>query len=158
MNEISVAMKIKQTTGTCTCRVNASIKYRLDKDFCILYGSERPKNPSCADSGTAVQVPFPDRGWEIIRAFPSTSRVPQFNTGHIVAKFVPQTMPDNLSAADFKSVKKSVEDLFCCGHVQAIEVRSTDEYLFMKANYIPEMRKDRGYTMFVWPCVNLVMM
>ena len=126
--------------------MNASIKYGLDKEVCNPYGGQKPANPSCAASGTALQVPFPDQGWEIItRAFTSTSSVPQFNTGHIVAYFVTRTVTDNLPAADFKSMNKSAEGLFRCGHIQAIQVCSTNEYLFLKANCIPEMRKDRVY-------------
>ena len=59
--------------------------------------------------------------------------------------FVSRTVADKLPAADFKAINKSAESLFHCGHVQAIQVCSTDDYLFVRANCIPEMRKDRVY-------------
>ena len=57
--------------------------------------------------------------------------------------FVTRTVTDSLPAADFKSMNKSAESLFRCGHVQGIEVCSTDKHLLVKAKCIPDMRKDR---------------
>ena len=70
------------------------------------------------------------------------TEVPQFNMEHTVVYFITCTVTDSLPAADFKSVNKSMESLFHCGHAQAIQVGSADKHLFVKANCIPEMRKD----------------
>ena len=70
--------------------------------------------------------------------------MPPSNKGHIVT----QTVAKNLPATDFKSLNKSAESLFCFGHMQAVHVYSTDDYLFVKANCLPEMRKDELY--HVW--------
>ena len=89
---------------------------------------------------------YPEQGWLLItEAFSTAAEVPQFNTGHIVAYFVTRTVTDSLPASDFKSVNKSAEGLFRCGHVQAIQVCSTEKHLFVKAKCIPEMRNDRVY-------------
>ena len=126
--------------------MNACIKYGFDKEVCNLHDGGRPASPSCVASCTTSQLAYPDQGWEVItRAFSTTSMVPQFNTGHIVTYFVSRTVADKLLAADFKAINKSAESLFRCGHVQAIQVCSTDDYLFVKANCIPEMRMDKVY-------------
>ena len=44
-----------------------------------------------------------------------------------------------------KSVSKSAENLFRCGHVQAIEVATVDASLYIKSNCLPETRKDWVY-------------
>ena len=71
--------------------------------------------------------------------------MPQFNTSHIVAYFATRTVNDCLPAADFKSVNKSAENLFWCGHVQSIQVCSTETHLYVRANCLPEMKKDGVY-------------
>lgn len=54
-------------------------------------------------------------------------------------------MCDGLPATDLKSVSKSAENLFRCGHVQEVMVCATKNCTFVKAKCIPEMRKDRVY-------------
>ena len=129
------------------CRVNAYIKYGLDKDVCNPYGGATPTDPSgSASIGTTPQPSYPEQGWiAIASAFHTTMEVPKFNDAHIVAYFVTRTVADGLPASDFKSINNSGENLFLCGHVQAIQVCRTDEYFYVKANCIPEMRKDRIY-------------
>ena len=46
---------------------------------------------------------------------------------------------------DFKSISRSAENLFRCGHVQHIKVAADDEHVFIKSVCLPEMRKDRVY-------------
>ena len=70
---------------------------------------------------------------------------------NIVAYFVTRTVKDLLPAGDFKSVNKSAENLFRCGHVQNIESTAVDNILYFKSNCLPEMRKDRVY------CVRLAL-
>ena len=43
------------------------------------------------------------------------------------------------------SINNSGENLFICGHIQAMEVCRTDKCMYMKENCIPEIRKDRVY-------------
>ena len=66
---------------------------------------------------------------------------------HIVSYFVTRTVTDKLPASDFKSINKSAENLFRCGHVQAIQIATSADLVYLKANCIPEMRKDRLYSM-----------
>ena len=62
---------------------------------------------------------------------------------HIVAYFVTRTVTDSLPRSGFKYVNKSAQGLFRCGHVQAIQVCSTEKHLFVKAKCIPGLRNDR---------------
>ena len=44
-----------------------------------------------------------------------------------------------------KSINKSAENLFICGHVQNIQFLEVDKFIYIKAKCLPEMRKDRVY-------------
>jgi hypothetical protein len=48
-------------------------------------------------------------------------------------------------ASDIKSLNKSAENLFHCGHVQNIEFVKAHNFTYIKAKCLPEMRKDRMY-------------
>ena len=41
----------------------------------------------------------------------------------------------------------SAENLFRCGHIQGILVCAAEDNLFLKANCLPEMRKDRVHSL-----------
>ena len=56
---------------------------------------------------------------------------------------------DGLLAADFKSLNSNAEFLYRCGHVQSIQVVHTSTQLFLKASCLPEMRKDRVYSLYL---------
>ena len=88
---------------------------------------------------------FPENGWEdIVKAFPSNTHF-QFNISHIVTYFITCSVTDGKAAGDLKSMNKSAENLFTCGHVQSIQVYLSESYLYVKAKCLPEMRKDRIY-------------
>ena len=53
--------------------------------------------------------------------------------GHIVTYFVTRTVCDSLPTVDLKSINKSAENLFRCGHVQEIAVCTTTSFVFVKA-------------------------
>ncbi len=92
---------------------------------------------------------IPTNNWiSILKVFKNTSDLPKFNNGHIVSYFVTRSVIDGLPSGDFKSINSSAENLFRCGHVQNIEVNTTDStLLFLKASCLPEMRKDRIYSL-----------
>ena len=74
-------------------------------------------------SGIESSLSYPDVGWKrISTAYSSPESVPQFTMGHIVTYFVTRTVCDSLPATDLKSINKSAENLFRCGHVQEIVV------------------------------------
>lgn len=91
---------------------------------------------------------LPGDGWqEITCAFSSPQQVLPFTNAQIVAYFVTRTVDDALPAGDFKSINKSASNLYHCGHVQNIEVcnESSTNKLFVRADCLPEMKKDRVY-------------
>ena len=95
--------------------------------------------------GLSTQIDFPENGWEdIVKAFPSNTHF-QFNLSHIVTYFITRSVTDGKAAGDLKSINKSAENLFTCGHIQSIQVYLSESYLYLKAKCLPEMRKDRVY-------------
>ena len=75
--------------------------------------------------------------------------VPDFSTGNIITYFVTRTAGDGLAVGDFKSVNKSAENLFLCGHVHDIELNTEGDILWVRAMCRPEMRKDRIYKLIL---------
>ena len=49
------------------------------------------------------------------------------------------------SYIDFKSINQSAIDLFHCGHLQQVETAESNATLQIRANCLPQMRKDRDY-------------
>ena len=87
-------------------------------------------------------------GWQSIKqAFKCKDTLPSFNNGHIVSYFVTRSVLDGLPSGDFKSINCSAEYLFRCGHVQKIEVCSSDSLVHIQASCLPEMKKDRVYSL-----------
>ena len=85
------------------------------------------------------KVEFPENGWEDIR---KTSAALDFGMSHIVAYFVTRSVNDGKVAGDLKSINKSAENLFVCGHVQNVQYTEVDELIYIKCKCLPEMRKD----------------
>ena len=84
---------------------------------------------------------FPEIDWEdITKASPF-----EFGMSQIVAYFVIRSVTDGKVAGDVKSINKSAENLFICGHVQKIQCVKVDKILYVKAQCLLEMRKDRVY-------------
>ena len=110
-----------------------------------------PYQTSISLTSTAVPkqlIQFPQNGWvDIKEAFKSADEVPKFSHAHIVTYFVTRQVSDDLPAADFKSLNSNAEFLYRCGHVQSIQVVHTSTQLFLKASCLPEMRKDRVYSL-----------
>ncbi len=134
-------------------RVNSYIKYGWDKNivnpFEFASHSKDSKDSKEVSPGLTQHLMIPTNNWiSILKVFKNTSDLPKFNNGHIVSYFVTRSVIDGVPSGDFKSINSSVENLFRCGHVQNIEVNTTDStLLFLKASCLPEMRKDRIYSL-----------
>ena len=96
---------------------------------------------------TVSQLAVPTDGWQgLIQAFGSTDGVFSFSNAQIISYFVTRTADDGLPMGDFKSVNNSAANLFRCGHVQQIQVaHDKSDTLFVRADCLPEMKKDRVY-------------
>ncbi len=81
--------------------------------------------PEATDPPTQ-RYTYPDSGWIPIFSLDmddhESSTDPQFTMSTIISYFVTRCLRDSLPAGDFKSISKSAENLFRCGHVQDIEV------------------------------------
>ena len=71
-----------------------------------------------------------------------------FTNADIVNYFVIQKTVDDLPACDVKGMNSSALGLFRCGNVQDITV-SFQNYIYIKASYLPEMRKDCVYKLIL---------
>ena len=60
--------------------------------------------------------------------------------------FVLRSTTDGMPASDVKGMSKSALNFFRCGHLQEITIfYIPQDHVCIKANSIPEMRKDRVY-------------
>ena len=110
------------------------------------YGpSERVDDSQCCSTGESFKsIKFPENGWQdICKAASSTPF--QFSMSQIVAFIITRSVTDGIMAGDIKSINKSAENLFICGHVQSIEFVKVDDLTYIRGKCLPEMRKDRIY-------------
>ena len=87
---------------------------------------------------TAPQLAVPADGWqELSEVYGSADQVFGFTNVQIVTYFVTRTADDGLPMDDFKFINNSAAYLFCCGHVQRIQVAedTTDTFSFVKNVY-----------------------
>lgn len=112
---------------------------------CVRYGWDKAENGEDALVSPGNMLKYPENGWSPLDTFAQSDSCPVFNMSHIVAYFVTRTVKDSLPAGDFKSVNKSAENLFRCGHVQSILSVAVDDVFYIKSKCLPEMRKDRVY-------------
>ena len=73
-----------------------------------------------------------------------------FTNANIINYFLVRTAVDGhgMPSSDVKAINSSALNLFRCGHVQDIMI-SCDNHLYIQAKYLPEMRKDRIYKVFL---------
>ena len=128
------------------CRVQAYIKNGwadalIDTDGTITGTDISSSNPTNDD---AI---FPkDLSWNNIKTYyKSPSEVPKFTNADIVTYFVMRKVCDGSSCTDFKSINQSAIDLFHCGHLQQVEIAESNATLWIQANCLLQMRKDRTY-------------
>ena len=104
----------------CTCIVFFRVKAYIDNGW-----SDKVYNPDVplGDCSTNESVKFdstvspPTEGWKTIQsAFQSSDDVPRFSLSNVINYFVVRTASDGKAANDFKSINKSAENLFHCGH------------------------------------------
>ena len=77
--------------------------------------------------------------------YKSPSNIPRFTNAHIVTYFVMRKVCNGSSCTDFKSINQPAIDLFHCGHLQQVEIAESNATLWIRANCLPQMRKDRTY-------------
>ena len=119
-------------------KLHIHLPFFIRVDACLKYGwkksvSDEPQLPS-----EAVKLAsYPDNGWiPLVSAFSQESST-EFTMSNIMSYFVKCCLKDALPAGDFKSVSKSAENLFRCGHAQAIEVATVDASLYIYKVELP---------------------
>lgn len=117
----------------------------------IVYGgaqSTDASQPCTSTQGSCDTLAFPENGWEDIRKATPSSPF-EFGLSQIVAYFVTRSVSDGKVAGDLKSINKSAENLFICGHIQSVQCVEVNKIIYVKAKCLPEMRKDRVYLLKV---------
>ena len=75
-----------------------------------------------------------------------------FTNANIISYFVVRTAVDGMPADDMIAINSRALNLLRSGHIQHIKTLSA-EYLFIQADCMPEMRKDRMYKLLL--CLDL---
>ena len=109
-------------------------------------------NAAKTSAQTTCNLQVPDAWKDLKNVFKQSSQVPHFTNANVITYFVARTAADGLEARDFKSMNSSAMHLFQCGHVQQIQVAFSQERLFLSANCLPEMKKDRVYKVIISLC------
>ena len=79
---------------------------------------------------------------DIKQFYTSPDTVPNFTNAQIVGYFVICQVCDTRLCGDFKAIDKSAMNLFCCGHLQQVEVYNIHDRLWLQVYRLPEMKKD----------------
>ena len=126
----------------CTCSVKAYIRNGWDKKIINPDGAAKVSGAYTSEQNDET---FNGEWIDIKSAYSRAEDVPSFTYGNMITYFVTRTVTDGLPANDFKSINKSAKYLFDCGHVQNVQVGNTSSLLYIRANCLPEMRKDHVY-------------
>ena len=101
-------------------------------------GTNTKKHSVCS------QLPnIPSGNWQTLKdAFvgKAPDQMFSFSNAQIINYFVVRTAVDGMLVRDMNAA----QNLFRCGHIQSIRVLF-DKHMYVKANCLPEMRKDRVY-------------
>ena len=73
-----------------------------------------------------------------------------FRNAQMISYFVVRMATDGNPASDLKAMNKFALSLIQCGHIQDIMVYRDKGSLHFKAKFMPEMRKDRLYKLFLY--------
>ena len=90
-------------------------------------------------SEPSVALSFNEKWVNIKNTYSKPDDVPSFNHGHMISYFVSRIAADGLPSGDIKSINTVAKHLYDCGHVQSIEVGSTDDSMYIRATGISEM-------------------
>ena len=129
------------------CRVRAYIENEWSGN--VVDPDKKYHETRLGTSGQAANGQISTTWKDIKTAYTSQALQVQFTNAQIVEYFVTRTVSDGRLSADFKSINKSALNLFRCGHVQNIEISSDETNLYMRANCLPAMRKDRVYKLLL---------
>ena len=135
----------------CACRVKAYIENGWAHHVVNPDGHMQQHQSSLAEVDSSVSPPT--TGWKKIEsAFSTSTEVPKFTVSNTLNYFIKRPAVDGKATNDFKSMN-SGEDLFRCGHVQALLVTDDDDgFWWVKADCRPEMKKDKMYKMVMSLC------
>ena len=101
----------------------------------------------------AVQMPGGAKdSWQLLKeafAEKASNDIFTFTNANIISYIVMKATVDGMPANDMKAINSRALNLFRSGHIQRIKTLSA-EHLFIQADCLPEMRKDRIYKLFLF--------
>ncbi len=139
----------------CFCKSNRQILFCNRVQAYIRNGwshkvfdpDQKAEKPNC--SGVEVSNSL-GSDWQSIKdAFTAKQVHLSFTNAQIINYSVARTAVDGMPASDLQAINSSALNLFRCGHVQDIKM-CFDKHLCIKANCLPEMRKDCVYKLFLF--------
>ena len=133
-------------------RVHAYIRNEWASNVVDPDGKEERKKSTKSDLMCSQLPNIPTDGWQSLKeAFigKAPHEVFSFTNAEIINYFVVRTAVDGKPADDMKAINSSAMNLFRCGHIQDIRV-CCDNYMFIQAKCLPEMRKDRLYKLLLF--------
>lgn len=123
-------------------RVELYISNGWDKNIADPTAHKEQASNKTIQKRDSDSLQMPPDGWNAIEA--GHIRL-AFYHGHMIAYFVDRQACDKLPAGDVKSISEHAYALSERGHIQKIELTSDDNSIYLRANCLPEMRKDRTY-------------
>ena len=75
--------------------------------------------------------------------------LPEFTTENVLQYFIYRKKNDGLERQDWKNFNSSGFKLFKDGHIQKVSVSDFTTNVYVKATCLPEMNKDRTYSLFI---------
>lgn len=115
-------------------------------------GKEEKGTNTKKDSVCSQLPDIPSGDWQALKdAFvgKAPDQMFSFSNAQIINYFVVRTAVDGMPVSDMKAINNSAQNLFRCGHIQDIKVLF-DKHMCVKANCLPEMRKDRVYKLLLF--------
>ena len=97
---------------------------------------------------SATNVFFPgSANWTPLRE--ALASVPSFNMQNVMEYFIERKAKDNECNRDFKNISNKAFGLFRQGHVQKIELTCDNDFVHIRCDCLPEMKKSTTYKLQV---------
>lgn len=125
------------------------IKNGWEEDFVDKWKRTLPEESSAKQPvNSATNVFFPgSANWTPLRE--ALASVPSFNMQNVMEYFIERKAKDNECNRDFKNISNKAFGLFRQGHVQKIELTCDNDFVHIRCDCLPEMKKSTTYKLQV---------
>ena len=104
---------------------------------------------NCVSSSLTIATTHGDVGlsWKLIDE--DINVLPEFTIENVLQYFIYRKENDGLERQDWKNFNSGGFKLFKEGHIQKVYVSDSTMNVYVKATCLPEMKKDRTYSLFL---------